>query len=613
MPGLKIVVGPPDPALPPAPAPEAPAPEIHRHRRPVFSAPGIDASFDVPDDYPSFSFANEEFFLFVEGLVYDRSDEDLVQFGAALAAQLKAGDPIDAGVLGFLRHADGDFVVLLVHKPSGTVVVFNDRWGRLPLYAAQTSSQFLLGREPVELLPHLGAIRFDRKTLVEWLAFEFALNDKWVVEGVDRVAPASLFLVSSQGDGVRAESRVLEVRDLTASEPVRNRRQAVRGYVERYLQGYAARIRKLGGLGYRLTSDLSGGFDTRMLFAAACRLDAPVEFYTDELVTGDESEVALRLAAAGGRPAVRVACPEWIRDADEWRRWVYLTGGRVNCNVMTGSLLPTRARRALISGKTARFMGFAGEAFRCPPLPAHGYGGFDGALAADVYTRYVGFRDGCALLGLDWQEYRRHLADTVARWPERDLASQCRRLDMRWYMGICNAGEDRHRWHFWTVSPMWANDLLDFAYRRIVPRLSNVVFFTELLRAVYPKVLEVPLHNRPIRLASRLDVTFRWLKGELVVRVRQHRLVRGLRRRLGDPEKWAARPSAEERAWIREQVRSAFRESAAVRATFGEAAVTRYLETQHAVHRLHQILTAVWFVAEVDRRFPGRASGPEIG
>jgi asparagine synthase (glutamine-hydrolysing) len=613
LPGLKIVVGPPDPTLPPAPPPEAPAPEVHRQRLTVFAAPGIEVSLDVPDDYPSFTFADDGLFFIVAGLIYDRADEDLVQLGKSLAAQMTAGASIEAPVLEFLRHADGEFVAVLVHKPSGRVAVFNDLWGRLPLYTAQTPTQFVIAREPVEILPHLPEIRFDRKTMVEWMAFEYTLNDKWFVDGVDRVAPATLLVVSQRGGAVRAERQVLEVRNLTATEPAGDWQEAAQRYADLYLQGFAARARKLTEKGYRLTSDLSGGFDTRMVLAGARRLDLPVEFYTDDLVSGDESAVALRLAEVCGWRATRVPRGDFVRDAAEWRRWTYLTGGRVNAPTMMGALLVTRARTEVVRGKAARFMGFAGELVRRTPLPAAGYGGFVGALASDVYTRYIGFEDGCRLTGLDWAEYRRHLADTVARWPERGFSNHCRRLYLLAYLGIGNAGEDRHRWHSWTVAPMWSHPLLDFVYRSLGPNMTNFAFFTELLRAVYPKVLEVPIHQRPFRLDSRAAMLAITRKGELRTRVKQHRFVRWLRRRLRDPERWAPRPSAEARAWIREQAQATFRESAAVRATFDEATVARYLETQHAEHRLHQLLTALWFVAEVDKRFPGRVAGPAGG
>jgi asparagine synthase (glutamine-hydrolysing) len=603
VPGLKIVVGAPGASLPPLPEPEAIAPEVHRRRGPVFSAPGIDVSFDVPDDYPSFTFAGDEFFLFVEGLIYDRSDEDLVRLGTVLAGRVAAGEPLDEDVLDFLRRADGEFVVLLVHEPSGTLVVFNDLWGRLPLYSAQTSSQVVLSREPVEILPYLPEIRFDRKALVEWMALEYTLNDRWFVEGVEPAAPATLFVISTREGKPLVARRALAVRDLTASDPIRNRQEAAGRYVDLCLRGYAARAEKLGRLGYRLTSDLSGGFDSRLLLAGARRLQVPMEFFTDDLVSGDESATALRVAELCGASATRVPRPAFVRDAAEWRRWTYLTGGRVNAPTMMGALLVTRARRAMVTGKTARFMGFAGEPFRNPPLPAGGHGGFAGALADDVYTRYIGFRDGCGLTGLDWGEYQRHLSDTVAAWPERDFASRCRRFDRRRDLGTVHAGEDRHRWHFWTATPMWSSYVLDYAYRSVGPGMANYAFFTEILRTMYPRVLEVPIHRRPFPLDSRSAMLAVTRQGELRTRARQHRLVRRLRQAMGDPEKWAARPAAEERAWIGEQAQAALRESPAARATFDPAAVARYLGTQNASHRLYQLLTALWFVAEVEGRF----------
>lgn len=78
MPGLKIVVGPFASAAPSVPAPEPPAAEIRLRSREVDSAPGICARFDAPEDYPHFIHEDEGHLLFVEGVVYDRSDEHAV-------------------------------------------------------------------------------------------------------------------------------------------------------------------------------------------------------------------------------------------------------------------------------------------------------------------------------------------------------------------------------------------------------------------------------------------------------------------------------------------------------------------------------------------------------
>ncbi len=605
MPGLKLIVGPAAASLPRPPEPVPLAPEVKRRRIPVYSSGRVDVSFDVPEDYPSLSHADADHFLLIEGLVYDRTDDELVAFAAHLARRALAGQPVADMIREFQLTTDGDYGVLLVLQGGTRVIAFNDVWGRLPLYAARTASAFVLSREPQEILPYLPDIRFDPPVLAEWMALEFTLSDRWFVAGVDRVRPAELFDVTAAGRELEVKRVALVVRNLAATAPAADRETAARAYVERFLPAYSLRIDRLARLGYRLTADLSGGYDTRILFAGARRLGAPVDFYTEELVTGDESEVAIRLAQAGNWPVTRVPRGEFVRDAAEWRRLTALTGGRVNCSVMAASLHLTRMRRQMIPGRAARFMGFAGELMRHPPVPAGGYGGFVDALADDVYLRYISFRDACRFLGLDWAGYRRHLADTVAGWPEQDDASRCRRLYLFAYLGIGNAGEDRHRWHFWTVPPMWANPTMDFVYRSLGPDLTSWAFFVELLRQIYPAVLEAPIYGSSLNLASPRDVEAFDRKSAFIVRLRQHRLVRRARRLLRYPEKWATLVNDQDLAWIRDQMQAVFRESAAVRSTFDEAAVMSWLATQRAEHRLYQLLTSLWFVADAAGDRPG--------
>ena len=602
MPGLKIVVGPP-PSSPPGPDAERFAPEVPFERLEVFAGPRAAVTFEASTHHPRLAVSAPDHLLFVEGLVYDRSDEELRTFAAALARRALGGDPIEEAVRDFVRGTDGEYVFVLVLEGGARVIAFNDAWGRLPLYFAQSPSRFLLGREPQELLPHLPEIRFDRRAITEWLAFEYTLNPEWFVQGLALVQPATLFDVVARDADVRVSVTSLLPQDFTVTDPVRDRLEAARRYSELYLEAYAARVARLTERGFRLTADLSGGFDTRAIFAGARRLEVPMEFYTDELVTGDESLAAARLAEIGGVAVTRVAQGPAIADEAEARRLIYLSGGRVCFTTVLGALLVSRARRQVVAGPAARFMGFGGELVRRPYVRPHGYRSFQDALMDEVYTRYIPIRQAGRLVGLEPTEVRHRVVGAVERWNERNDADRARRLYYVFHRGLVNMGEDRHRWYFWTVTPLWARRVVDFAYRHIEAGAVGYPFFVEVLRAVYPRSLEPPLHKNLTQLTSRRQVLAYSWKQEFLAHMRNTRGYLGLRQALAPRRPWHTFPSPERLAWYRKQFDSAFRESAAVRATFDEHVVRTWVHPGRAVQHLNHLLTSVCFVTEVGRRF----------
>lgn len=608
MPGLKIVVG-PTPSGPPQPDSEHFAPDVPLERLEICTGPRLEITFEASAYHPRLTCSGPDFLFFLEGVVYDRSDDELEAFAALLARTALAGDSVEEAVRGFMTGTDGEYVFVLVLEGGARVMVFTDPWGRLPLYAAQSPSLFLLGREPQDLLPHLSEIRLNRQAIAEWLSFEYTLNPEWFVQGIAQVPPGTWFDVSVRDGDVLVTRAVLQRQDFTVAEPVRDRRERVRRYAELYLEGYATRVARLAGLGYRLTADLSGGFDTRAVFAGARRLDAPIEFYTDELVTGDESEVAMRLAEAGGVPVARVAQGPAIAGEAEWRRLVYLTGGRVKYDTMLGAVLVARERRRAIQGPAARFMGFGGELVRRPYVRPYGYRNFQEALGDDVYTRIIRIGDGSRLVGLDPADVRRRMADAVESWNERTDADRARRLYFVFHCGLVNMGEDRHRWHFWTVTPLWAHRVVEFAYGHIEAEAVGYPFFVEVLRRVYPKSLEPPLHLNPTRLASRWQVFAYSVKEEFLARLRNTRDYRRLRLALVPRERWATLATPDRFAWYREQFDSAFHESEAVRSVFDESAVRAWVHPGQATLRLDQLLTSVYFLAELGWRFPNVTVG----
>lgn len=602
MPGLKIVIGPP-PSSHPRPDPEHFAPEVPFERVEVFAGPRTEILFEAPTHHPRLSRSGPGFLLFVEGLVYDRSDEELEAFAATLARKALAGDPVEETVRDFVAHTDGEYVFVLVLEGGARVIAFNDTWGRLPLYVAQSPSRFLLGREPQDLLPHLPEIRFDRRAIAECLVFEYTLNPEWVVEGLALVGPATLFDVSAREGEVRVARSCLVPLDVTVTAPVRDWRAAARRYSELYLEGYATRVARLTEKGYRLTADLSGGFDTRLIFAGARRLDVPMEFFTDDLVTGDESVTAARLAEVGGVPVVRVPRGPDIQEEAEWRRLIYLTGGRVSYTTMLGALLVARARRQIVTGRAARFMGFVGELIRHPYVRPRGYRSFPDAMADDVFTRFVPSREASRLVGLEPAQLHDRMAGAVESWPERNDTDRARRLYFHYWYALGQMGEDRHRWHFWTVTPIMANRVLDFTYHGVEARATGYPFFVELLRMVYPKTLEAPLHGKSLKLTSAWQVGSFTRKEALLARLRNTREFRRLRSALAPRERWITVPEPERLAWYREQFESAFRGSEAVRSTFDERTVRAWVHPGQATHRLGHLLTSVSLVAEIGRRF----------
>jgi hypothetical protein len=241
---------------------------------------------------------------------------------------------------------------------------------------------------------------------------------------------------------------------------------------------------------------------------------------------------------------------------------------------------------------------------RRPYVQPHGYRSFAEALADDVYTRYVRVGDGCRLLGLEVPGFQQRMAGAVKGWNEHNDADRARRLYFVFHHGLVNAGEDRQRWYFWTVTPMWARPVVHFAYHRLEARSVGYPFFVEMLRNVYPQALEPPLHGNPTKLTSRFEVWRYATKAEFLAQLRNVRDYRRLRHALSPRERWAMLATPEEFAWFREQFEATFRESEAVRTTFDEAAVMAFVQPAQSTQRLNQLLTSVYFVAEVGRRFP---------
>ena len=255
----------------------------------------------APDSYAWSCFSAHDYTVILDGLIYNLDAGDVEQQLRTIARMVTLGEDPHPAVRSFVDRCDGVFNVF-VYCPAGpSLLVFNDRWGRLPLFHSCTSDRVVITREPKFAFPFLPEIVFNRYAIAEFILCGFVLGDKILVRGISHIPPSTMLIATIKDGAVR--TTVEQVLPVSFAESNRSipQEEIVRTVHKLLLSSTASRVRTLQGLGYKLTADLSGGFDTRAVFSALCATGADVEFRTDALFTGDEALYARRVAGLFGR------------------------------------------------------------------------------------------------------------------------------------------------------------------------------------------------------------------------------------------------------------------------------------------------------------------------
>ena len=125
------------------------------------------------DQYPIEVFSNKDFYVCLEGKIYNGKPIDKQLYD--LARDLFDNpETAKEKLASWLIETDGDFIVFMLHKPTSRVIIFNDILSRLPVYFHSSGEQFMLSRN-FRLISHLmNEKEFDRMAIAQNLLFGYA-------------------------------------------------------------------------------------------------------------------------------------------------------------------------------------------------------------------------------------------------------------------------------------------------------------------------------------------------------------------------------------------------------------------------------------------------------
>ena len=166
-------------------------------RRVVWQDQHSHLSCTTREHYPVFSWETEDLLVHLEGRIYHPEAPQLTTQLSELS-HLIFTQKIDprSRLARWLLRTDGDFLLVLVHKADGGIMVINDVFGRLPTYIHLRDGCLILSRDLRRVTQVLGAADFDRMALAQYLLLGFPLGNRSWFAGIESLEPASLVSIS---------------------------------------------------------------------------------------------------------------------------------------------------------------------------------------------------------------------------------------------------------------------------------------------------------------------------------------------------------------------------------------------------------------------------------
>jgi len=557
--------------------------------------------FSAYEKYPVLGFDQENYIILMEGMIYNRSDMEIEKAVRSIADEFLQSRNYEDNIQEFMERSDGDFLVLIYFKKTKEFLIFNDRWGRLPVFYFDAPELFILSREMKFVLEWIPSIVFNREGIVEFLTLEYNLGDKTLIRDIRRLGPATAICGKREDSLIRTEISCLIPVKFRSGDHI-SVEYAVDQYYDLFIESLDNRTNALQQSGMSIITDLSGGYDTRAIFTGLHQAGDDFLACTDNLITGDESPIARELAETFGRELEYFSAYHPVDDFDEMQKVTYLTGGLINCLVDTACFHDDLEREKTLGNNYAHFMGMGGEFVRWVYRPKRFYPDLPSMILDDCFNHYMPVRHACDIAQLSRDDYRENLYNAIDGYEEADISDQARHLFFEYNSKTVNAGEDRHRIFSWTVVPMWGKDIFEYAVSGFPSKYIGYEFFLEFLERLDPRTLTVPFYGSGLRADSALSVSYFKTKMGFKKIASDNRIFFKLAGKLKNRAVGVRRLIPSD-ATVADKMVRLCGESRVCSSVLDLISIRKFLEKNRDRMQLYQLLTLVLFLRELEYRF----------
>jgi len=146
-------------------------------------------------EYPTEIFEFGDTIVLFEGKIYNKSPESIREFLFSLILE----DGFNQHLIEpWIAGADGEFVVVLYNKQSGKILMFNDIFGRLPVYYAVQNKTLVISREISFVKAMVSDPENDRFAIASTLLFGYVPGYKTPWKGICRLPYNSVVLIDTE-------------------------------------------------------------------------------------------------------------------------------------------------------------------------------------------------------------------------------------------------------------------------------------------------------------------------------------------------------------------------------------------------------------------------------
>ncbi len=452
-------------------------------------------------EYPIEIVDDESFIILIEGMIYNMDDEQIKELLYEIFDSASDKNNFEEKIRKFQFIADGEFIIVIYDKIKNVFCLFNDSLGRLPLYWYEGDNFIIISREIKFIYPYVNKIKFEKKSLVEYLLFGFVLGERTLIERITRLMPSS-FIVYNADASINGR---LNYPKFLAKHPFLNEEEDYVKNLKRYfLLGLESRVNKLRSR--KQIISLSGGLDSRATLAGLIKLGVSPNgiTYTISKKNENESIYSKKIASEFGIPLIHFKSKFNEVNFEKYLKLVKMKDcfqpiELVNQVDISEQIYEQEGNNiafytGLYGGEITRYLNITSGLSSDKDL-------VDFLITTpDKYRHSI--KNVCNILKISKKVIFNHLLSHISSYSEVDVYSKYLHFkfekDYKW----AGEGEDRSRLFYWIITPYFSKKFFEYAYS-IDERKKHTKLFRDFLFSLDPRTCSVNYFNNNLGLNKK--------------------------------------------------------------------------------------------------------------
>ncbi|MBX0297888.1 asparagine synthase-related protein [Haloarcula nitratireducens] len=459
-------------------------------------APSVRLTTALYPEYPFERYRFGDVTVYVEGVVYNRETQTLKYELEQRVSQREKSltDPE------WLRSLDGEFVFYAYDAAAAEMEIVPDLLGQLPLFYATNTEYALIGRNKPVLARLSGCDTFDQMAVAQYLRLGYALTDRTLYTDIRRVPEGHHVQVDTEtGDlDVHQHHEFNLEGEPNSSNTVKVN---ARELSTRFTDACRCRAESCPGANVVL---LSGGLDSRAILGGFEQCNADYSAATRNFEHDSQADIDL-----AGELATAVE--------SNWR--LLSTPGPTGADLidhldMTAGTDPfgiahmqpfLRRVRETTDGPLWSYTGDGGDKLipnLSPVIDLNSTADLVGYIL-DSEEKFSA-EDVKRMTGVDEAAIRAEIRETISEYPEASLSKKFVHFELfqRAFAWLFEA-TDTNRNHFWTTSPFYAIDFVEYAMDCPDDQKRRYRLYSAFLKNLDSELASVPNANFGAPPASR--------------------------------------------------------------------------------------------------------------